>query len=42
MIDFLVWLHSSKKLLADVTIDPADIEIQITGWLSDEIPFELF
>jgi len=42
MINFLVWLHSSKKLLADVTIDPAEIKIQIAGWFSDEIPFKLF
>ncbi len=42
MINFLVWLHSSKKLLADVTIDPAEIKIQIAGWFSNEIPFKLF
>ncbi len=35
MVNFLVWLHPGEKLLADMAINPTNIEIQISNGLGD-------
>ena len=42
MINFLMILHFRKKFLADVPIDPADVEVEIVDGFVHDVPFKFF
>ncbi len=42
MIDLLVLVHSSKKILASDAINPANIKVKVIDRIEDEIPLIFF
>lgn len=33
-------LHAGEEFLAQVPIDPADVEVEAADWIEDEVPLE--